>query len=155
MVTVYGMCDVVGTMHVGSYHSDVEVFLGRDFNTVKDYSEQTAAVIDNEIKRIIDEAYAKAKSILSEHREKLDFIAQFLVENEIMDDEQFKAAMETDATMEEIVKIGEEKRRRSEEENKLREAAEAEARRRDEEEARRRDEEAKARDGENPYRPDL
>ena len=131
------------------------MFLGRDFNTGKDYSEQTAAVIDSEIKKIIDEAYARAKKILSEHREKLDFIAAFLVENEIMDDEQFKAAMETDATMEEIVKIGEEKRRRSEEENKLREAAEAEARRRDEEEARRRAEEEKARNGENPFRPDI
>ncbi len=155
MVTVYGMSDAVGTIHLGNEHSDDEVFLGRDFNTAKDYSEQTAAVIDNEIKKIIDEAYTRAKNILSEHREKLDFIAQFLVENEIMDDEQFKTAMETDATMEDVVKIGEEKRRRSEEENRLREEAEKEARRRDEEAARRREEEAKAKEGENPFRPDL
>lgn len=153
MVTVYGMSDAVGTIHLGSEHSDDEVFLGRDFNSTKDYSEQTAAVIDEEIKKIIDEAYTKAKDILSENRGKLDFIAQFLVENEIMDDEQFKAAMETDAAMEDIVKIGEEKRRRSEEENKLREAAEKEARRRDEEEARRREERQKAEEGENPFRP--
>ena len=158
MVTVYGMSEALGTIHFGSEHSDDEVFLGRDFNSSKDYSEQTAAVIDKEIKRIIDEAYAEAKKLLSEHHEKLDFIADFLVANELMDDEQFKLAMEKDATMEEVVAIGEEKRRRSEEENKLREAAEAEARRRDEEEARRRDEEkARAeqdRMGENPYRPD-
>ena len=158
MVTVYGMSEALGTIHFGSEHSDDEVFLGRDFNSSKDYSEQTAAIIDKEIKRIIDEAYAEAKKLLSEHHDKMDFIADFLVANELMDDEQFKLAMEKDATMEEVVAIGEEKRRRSEEENKLREAAEAEARRRDEEEARRRDEEkARAeqdRMGENPYRPD-
>lgn len=153
MVTVYGMSDAVGTIHLGSEHSDDEVFLGRDFNSTKDYSEQTAAVIDDEIKKIIDEAYAKAKDILSANRGKLDFIAQFLVENEIMDDEQFKAAMETDAAMEDIVKIGEEKRRRSEEENRLREEAEKAARRRDEEEARRRAETQRTEDGENPFRP--
>ena len=139
MVTVYGMSDAVGTIHLGSEHSDDEVFLGRDFNSTKDYSEQTAAVIDDEIKKIIDEAYAKAKDILSANRGKLDFIAQFLVENEIMDDEQFKAAMET--------------RRRSEEENRLREEAEKAARRRDEEEARRRAETQRTEDGENPFRP--
>ena len=153
MVTVYGMSDAVGTIHLGSEHSDDEVFLGRDFNSTKDYSEQTAAVIDDEIKKIIDEAYAKAKDILSANRGKLDFIAQFLVENEIMDDEQFKAAMETDAAMEDIVKIGEEKRRRSEEENRLREEAEKAARRRDEEEARRRAETQRTEEGENPFRP--
>ena len=153
MVTVYGLSDAVGTIHLGSEHSDDEVFLGRDFNSTKDYSEQTAAVIDDEIKKIIDEAYAKAKDILSANRGKLDFIAQFLVENEIMDDEQFKAAMETDAAMEDIVKIGEEKRRRSEEENRLREEAEKAARRRDEEEARRRAETQRTEDGENPFRP--
>ena len=155
MVTVLGMSDELGTIRFGGDHSDDEVFLGRDFNTSKDYSEQTAAVIDSEIKRIIDEAYDKAKELLAANRGKLDFIADFLVANEIMDDEQFKAAMEQDATMEEIVAIGEEKRRRSEEENKLREQAEAEARRRDEEAARRRAEsEREEQQGENPFRPD-
>ena len=92
-----------------------------------------------------------------EKREKLDFLADFLVANEIMDDEQFKAAMENEApTLEEITAIGEEKRRRSEEENKLREAAEAEARRRDEEEARRREAEAKTKaEQERPNREDI
>ena len=103
-----------------------------------------------------DEAYAKAKEILSVHRGKLDFVSEFLVKNEIMDDEQFNAAMEAEApTQEEIEAIGEAKRRRSDEENKLREAAEAEARRRDEEEARRRAEEEKAKanqnNGQNPF----
>ncbi len=159
MVTVYGMSEALGTIRYAGDHGDDEVFLGRDFNTTKGISDHTAALIDAEIKKIIDEAYANAKAILSSQREKLDFIAEFLVKNEIMDDEQFKAAMDAETpTQYEIEAIGEEKRRRSEEENKLREAAEAEARRRDEEEARRRAEEAKAKEGQNdepfnPYKP--
>ncbi len=158
MVTVYGMSEALGTIRYAGDHGDDEVFLGRDFNSTKSISDRTAALIDDEIKKIIDEAYARAKEILSFQREKLDFIAEFLVNNEIMDDEQFKAAMEAEApTQAEIESIGEEKRRRSAEENKLREAAEAEARRRDEEEARRRAEEARAREGmdnnQNPFRP--
>jgi cell division protease FtsH len=159
MVTVYGMSEALGTIRYAGDHGDDEVFLGRDFNTSKGISDQTAALIDAEIKRIVDEAYANAKEILSFQREKLDFVAEFLVKNEIMDDEQFNAAMEAEApTQSEIEFIGEAKRRRSEEENKLREAAEAEARRRDEEEARRRAEEAKAKEGQNgdpfnPYKP--
>ena len=157
MVTELGMSDRVGTIHLGSEHGEGEVFLGRDFNASKVYSEQTASMIDEVVKLIIDEAYAKAKEVLMEKREKLDFLADFLVANEIMDDEQFKAAMENEApTLEEITAIGEEKRRRSEEENKLREAAEAEARRRDEEEARRREAEAKTKaEQERPNREDI
>ena len=143
MVMVYGMSEALGTVHLGNEHGDDEVFLGRDFNSSKGYYEQTAALIDSEIKRIIDEAYAHAKEILMFQREKLDFVAEFLVAHEIMDDEQFKAAMESDMpTMEEIAAIGEERRRRSEEENKLREAAEAEARKKDEAEAAKRRAEA-------------
>ena len=156
MVTVYGMSEALGTIRYAGDHGDDEVFLGRDFNTSKGISDQTAALIDTEIKKIVDEAYAKAKEILSVHRGKLDFVSEFLVKNEIMDDEQFNAAMEAEApTQEEIEAIGEAKRRRSDEENKLREAAEAEARRRDEEEARRRAEEEKAKanqnNGQNPF----
>jgi cell division protease FtsH len=144
MVTVYGMSETLGTIHFGNEHGDDEVFLGRDFNSSKGYSEQTAALIDSEIKRIIDEAYAKAKEVLLAQRAKLDFIAEFLVAYEIMDDEQFKTAMDAEApVMEDIAAIGEARRRRSEEENKLREATEAEARKRDEEEAKRRAEEEK------------
>ncbi len=157
MVTVYGMSEALGTIRYAGDHGDDEVFLGRDFNTSKGISDRTAALIDDEIKKIIDEAYAKAKEVLTMLRDKLDFIAEFLVNNEIMDDEQFAAAMETEEpTQAEIESIGEEKRRRSAEENKLREEAEAEARRRDEEEAKRRAEEAKNQlppEGENPYRP--
>ncbi len=159
MVTVYGMSEALGTIRYAGDHGDDEVFLGRDFNTTKGISDHTAALIDAEIKKIIDEAYARAKEVLAMLRNKLDFIAEFLVNNEIMDDEQFTAAMETEgATQAEIEAIGEEKRRRSAEENKLREAAEAEARRRDEEEARRRAEEQKRKEEmenhqQNPYKP--
>ena len=152
MVMVYGMSEALGTIRFGSEHGDDEVFLGRDFNSSTGYSEQTAALIDSEIKRIIDEAYARAKEVLHEKRQKLDFIAEFLVKNEIMDDEQFKAAMEDEyATMESVEAIGAERRRRSEEENKLREAAEAEARKKDEEAARRRAAENK--NGSDPKTP--
>ncbi len=158
MVTVYGMSEALGTIRYAGDHGDDEVFLGRDFNTTKSISDQTAALIDAEIKKIIDEAYARAKEVLTMLRNKLDFIAEFLVNNEIMDDEQFTAAMEAEApTQADIESIGEEKRRRSAEENKLREAAEAEARRRDEEDARRRAEEQKRKEElenrQNPYRP--
>ena len=139
MVTVYGMSDL-GTVHFGSEHDSDEVFLGRDFNTTKDYSEQTAAQIDDEIKKFVDEGYALAKQIISEHREKLDLVVDFLLKNEVMDDTQFAAAM-NGATVEELEAMGEEKRKKSAEENALREKAEEEARRRDEEERKKREEE--------------
>ena len=153
MVTKLGMSDVIGNVHFGSDNSSDEVFLGRDFSAERDYSDETAAIIDREVKRIIDEAYANAKRILSENRERLDFIAEFLVKHEMMDDVQFKAYMDENASEEEILKLTEEKQRRSEEENKKREEAEAEARRRDEEERLRREEEAKQKKSEFPDNP--
>ncbi len=153
MVTKLGMSDVIGNVHFGSDSSSDEVFLGRDFSAERDYSDETAAIIDREVKKIIDEAYANAKRILSENRERLDFIAEFLVKHEMMDDVQFKAYMDESASEEEILKLTEEKQRRSEEENKKREEAEAEARRRDEEERLRREEEAKQKKSEFPDNP--
>ncbi len=153
MVTKLGMSDVIGNVHFGSDNSSDEVFLGRDFSAERDYSDETAAIIDREVKKIIDEAYANAKRILSENRERLDFIAEFLVKHEMMDDVQFKAYMDESASEEEILKLTEEKQRRSEEENKKREEAEAEARRRDEEERLRREEEAKQKKSEFPDNP--
>ncbi len=136
MVTVYGMSDELGTIHFGSDHSSDAVFLGRDFNSNPDYSEQTAAKIDEEIKKIIDEAYKLAWDTLTEYREKIDFITEFLLRNEIMDDEQFIAAMAEDATMEGVEALVTEKKRRSEEENK-RKLEEIEERKRQEEQRRR------------------
>ena len=137
MVTVYGMSEELGTIHYGSSHGQSEVFLGRDFSQNPDYSDATAAKIDAEIKKIVDESYNMAKEILTQKREKLDFITEFLMRNEIMDDEQFALAMQDGVTMEEVESLMTEKKRRSEEENKRRaeelkrakEEAEAERRR--------------------------
>ena len=116
MVMRLGMSDVLGTRCFGNNQS--EVFLGRDFSTSQDYSDATAAKIDDEIHRIISDAYELAKKLLSEHRDKLDFIAEFLVKNELMDGDQFKAVMESEApTIEEIEKIVEAKKRASAEAN--------------------------------------
>ena len=123
MVTRLGMSDKLGPILYGSEHSDGEVFLGRDFSNDRNYSEETASIIDAEIKEIVEKAYEDAKRILNECRDKLDFIAEFLVKNEEMDEEQFKAAMERACTFEELEAMTEEKRRRSEEENEQRRKA--------------------------------
>ncbi|MBO5313382.1 MAG: ATP-dependent zinc metalloprotease FtsH [Clostridia bacterium] len=119
MVTVYGMSEALGTIRYGS-HQGSEVFLGRDFGATPDYSEATAAKIDAEIKRIVDESYELAKDILTRYKDKLEFIAEFLLKHEVMDDEQFVCAMKDGATMEEVENLVTEKKRRSEEENRRR-----------------------------------
>ena len=118
MVTVYGMSDALGTIHYGSQHG--EVFLGRDFGSTPDYSDATAAKIDAEIKSIVDESYALAQRILTENKDKLDFIADFLMKHEVMDDEQFALAMQQGTTMEDVENLVTEKKRRSQEENRRR-----------------------------------
>ena len=119
MVTRYGMSKHLGTVLYGSEHSEDEVFLGRDFSAGKNYSEKTAAEIDDEVRSIIAEAYATCKKYLSEHIDKLHFVAGFLLKHESMDGEQFLAAMENgEATEEQIENIATEKKRKSEEENK-------------------------------------
>jgi ATP-dependent metalloprotease FtsH len=120
MVTKYGMSDKLGPIVYGSEHGNDEVFLGRDFNNTRNYSEETASNIDSEIKSIITAAYDEAEQILRDHMEKLHFIAQFLIKNEIMDEVQFNAVMDGDPTMEELEAMVAEKRRRSEEENAAR-----------------------------------
>lgn len=129
MVTRYGMSERLGTVLYGSEHSDSEVFLGRDFGTSRNYSEKTAAEIDDEIRKLIDRAYKKCTEILTEHMDKLHFVAAFLLKNESMDADQFKAAMEGDPTIEELEAMAEEKRRQSRENNerRRREVAEEQA----------------------------
>ncbi|MBE6635066.1 MAG: ATP-dependent zinc metalloprotease FtsH [Ruminococcaceae bacterium] len=119
MVVRYGMSEKLGTVLYDSNHSEDAVFLGRDFSSGQSYSEKTAAVIDDEVRRIIAEAYERCKIYLTEHMDKLHFVAEFLLKYESMDEEQFKACMEADnPTFEEIEKIASEKARMSEEENK-------------------------------------
>ena len=113
MVTTYGMSDKLGPIVYGSGHE--EVFLGRDFNSTPNYSEQVASEIDSEIRRIIDEAYNKATATITENKEKVDRIANFLILHETMTEEQFEAVMAGDPTDEELVEIAEEKRRKSRE----------------------------------------
>ncbi len=137
MVTKLGMSDVLGLRAFGNDHG--EVFLGRDFSSSQDYSDDTAAKIDSEIHAIISGAYENAKRILNENIDKLHFIAEFLVKNEIMDGEQFAAAMDGNPTFEELEEMTEAKKRRSREENDRKRAAELEA------ERKRREEEEKAR----------
>ncbi len=126
MVTRYGMSDKLGTVLYGSEHSSSEVFLGRDFSSGKDYSEKTAAAIDDEVRAIIVNAYADAKKILSEHIDRLHFVAQYLLLHESMDGDQFAAAMKDDATVEEIEAIAAAKEEASRRANEQA-AAEAEA----------------------------
>ena len=120
MVTRYGMSEKLGTVLYGSEHSQDAVFLGRDFASGQNYSEKTAAVIDDEIRSIIADAYERCKKYLTENINKLHFVAEFLLKNETMDQEQFEAAMASEApTFEEIENIAIEKRKKSEEENKV------------------------------------
>ncbi len=143
MVTKYGMSDKLGTVLYDSPTTADEVFLGRDFSTGKDYSEQTAAIIDDEVRRIISESYDRCKTILIENIGKLHFIAEFLLKNEVMDEEQFNAAMTSeDPTIEEIEKIALDRKTKSEEENKTAHEKNAEEERIKAEEARRAQEEA-------------
>ena len=118
MVTRYGMSDKLGTVLYGSEHSSDEVFLGRDFSSGKTYSEKTAADIDDEIRAIIANSYARCKEILTSNIDKLHFVAEFLLKNESMDEEQFKAAMEMEnPTIESIEDIAFRKQQKSDEEN--------------------------------------
>jgi len=132
IVTKYGMSENLGPIVYGSDHDGDEVFLGRDFSSTRNYSEDTASKIDAEIKRIIDEAYAKAEKILTENMDKLHFVAGFLFKNEIMDADQFETVMEAgenEVTYEQLEEISNEKTRKSKEENAARLKREEEERR--------------------------
>ena len=83
MVMRYGMSDKLGPILYDS--SDHSIFIGRDFGTTKSYSEETAALIDEEVKRIFDEAAELCEKILTEHRDTLIGVAEYLLENESMD----------------------------------------------------------------------
>lgn len=88
MVTKYGMSDKIGTITLGSDQN--EVFLGRDIAQAKEYSEETAAIVDKEIKKIIDHAYAEALRILNTNIDKLHRVAGVLLEKEKIDGEEFE-----------------------------------------------------------------
>ena len=91
MVAKYGMSDSIGPV---SYAGGQEVFIGRDYEKTKPYSEQTAGQIDAQVQKIMREAYQRCEQILRDHAERLDKIAGFLMENENMGRAQFEAVMQ-------------------------------------------------------------
>ena len=91
MVARYGMCEKLGTV---SYLDGGEVFIGRDYQTTKSYSEKIAGTIDDEVKALIDKAYDHCKQILTDNSDKLHEVVDFLLEKETMTGEQFEAVMQ-------------------------------------------------------------
>ena len=103
MVARYGMCEKLGTV---SYLGGDELFIGRDYQSTKGYSEKVAGTIDDEVKNLIDKAYDHCKQILTQDAQKLQAVVDFLLENESMTGAQFADCMEgkqirteTDATL--------------------------------------------------------
>lgn len=86
MVTRYGMSEKLGHLTFGRPHE--EIFLGRDITEVKDYSEETARAIDQEVRKIVDECYARAMELLRKNKKKLTLLAETLLEREVMDGEE-------------------------------------------------------------------
>ena len=91
MVTAWGMSDKLGPMAYGKNQENV--FMGRDFGHQRDYSEQVAFEIDEEIKHIVDERYELAKRLLSENRDMLEAISRELLDKETIDDKEFEEIM--------------------------------------------------------------
>ena len=92
MVARYGMCEKLGTV---SYLDGGEVFIGRDYQTTKSYSEKFAATIDDEVKALIDKAYDHCRKLLSDNSEKMHAVVKYLLEHENMTGAQFAACMES------------------------------------------------------------
>ena len=90
MVSRYGMCESLGTI---SYTGGDELFIGRDYEKVKGYSEKVAGTIDDEVKKLIDQAYDHCKQILTRDAEKMKQVVNFLLENETMTGQQFADCM--------------------------------------------------------------
>ncbi len=130
LVTKYGMSDRLGPITYGSQHD--EVFLGRDYTTMRNYSEKIASEIDDEVQRYIHEAYQKCEEILKSNLDSLHAVAGYLLKHETMDGEIFNRIMQGD----DIAQI------EADEEEKNRRHEELERKRREEDERRRLAEEA-------------
>lgn len=125
MVTRYGFSEKLGPIVYGTGHE--EVFLGRDFNNTRNYSENVAAEIDSEIREIIDNGYEQVKDILTEHRDQLERVAQYLMKYEKMEGDLFDKLMKGEDV------FSEKERRDAEKAEKARLVAEQEKARRAEE----------------------
>ena len=99
MVTKYGFSEKLGPVN---YSSGDEVFLGKDFSTKQNYSEEVANEIDEEIRAIIEEAFAECEKILTEHMDQLTAVAEGLLEVETLDGEQFVRLFEGEITAKEL-----------------------------------------------------
>ncbi len=91
MITEYGMSDELGPVYLGGGR---EVFIGRDLAGTRNYSESVAAIIDREMKQVLEHSYAKATQILSDNRDKLDFVVKQLLDKEKLDGVEFRQLME-------------------------------------------------------------
>ncbi|MCX7592686.1 MAG: ATP-dependent zinc metalloprotease FtsH3, partial [Fischerella sp.] len=88
MVTRFGMSDKLGPVALGRQQGNM--FLGRDIMSERDFSEETAAAIDEEVRKLVDAAYARAKKVLTDNRHVLDQLANMLVEKETVDAEELQ-----------------------------------------------------------------
>ena len=96
MVSRYGMSEKLGPV---TYDTNDEVFIGNSIGHTKEYSEEVAAEIDDEVRQIINGAYKKTRELLKEHQERLDYIARALLEYETLDDKQFEEAFNMTLTL--------------------------------------------------------
>ena len=92
MVTKYGMSDKLGSRTFGS---NEEIFIGRDYGHAQEYSDATAALIDEEIDKIIADAYKQCQELLKAHRDELEVVAQALIEKEVLTGEEFDAVIKS------------------------------------------------------------
>ena len=92
MVTKYGMSDKMGNMAYGK--DEQHIFMGRDFGMRRDFSEEVAAEIDKEVKKIVDERYAIAKELLTTNRDMLEAISKELLDKETLDEKEFMELMD-------------------------------------------------------------
>jgi len=100
MVSRYGMTDAIGPVN---FSNGDEVFLGRDYGTRQNYSEELAAKIDAEMRKILDHAFARAEELLTEHMSQLHTVAEALLEVETLDGAQFQGLFDGTKTTEDIV----------------------------------------------------
>ncbi|MBR7088589.1 MAG: zinc metalloprotease, partial [Mogibacterium sp.] len=153
MVTKYGMSDAIGPVN---YSDADEVFLGRDFSTRQNYSEEVAAEVDHEIRRLLEECYAETRRILQENDEAFERVAQALLLVETLDGAKFERLFTGEITPEDLKSEVDSENREIERKNKL-EAEESERleaeRRRELEEQRKREQEMQLELSEDLGRP--
>ena len=146
MVTKYGFSEKLGPVN---YSSSDEVFLGKDFSTRKNYSEEIASEIDEEIKHMIEEAFIKAEKILNENVEILHSVAKALLEVETLDGEQLEILCTGEKTADELINDIKQKEEEIKEANE-KEAAESERLRKEKDE----DDDEEEEDEEDEYEVD-